>query len=49
MKDASYQEKFPYVLTKQVTLKNVTTASGKTLRVSDNLFEFKDVNVVVKK
>lgn len=48
MKDASYQEKFPYVITKQVTLKNVTTASGKMLRVSDNLFEFKDVNVQVK-
>ncbi|MGF7082053.1 hypothetical protein [Mucilaginibacter sp. UYCu711] len=48
MKDASYQEKFPYVITKQVTLKNVTTTSGKTLRVSDNLFEFKDVTVAVK-
>lgn len=48
MKDASYQEKFPYVITKQVTLKNVTTTSGKTPRVSDNLFEFKDVNVAVK-
>lgn len=49
MKDAAYQEKFPYVITKQVMLKNVTTASGKTLRVSDNLFEFKNVNVEIKR
>jgi hypothetical protein len=48
MKDAAYQEKFPYIITKQVILKNVTTASGKTLRVSDNLFEFENVNVEVK-
>lgn len=45
MIDDSYQEKFPYVKTKEVILKNVTTASGKTLRVSDNLFMFKDVKV----
>lgn len=48
MKDASYQEKFPYVITKQVILKNVTTTSGRTLRISDNLFEFKDVKVEIK-
>ncbi len=43
--DASYQEKFPYVLTKKVILRNITTASGKTLRISDNAFMFRDVNV----
>lgn len=43
--DASYQEKFPYVLPKEVILKNVTTASGKALRVSDNPFMFRTVNV----
>ncbi|PIX45674.1 MAG: hypothetical protein COZ57_14715, partial [Armatimonadetes bacterium CG_4_8_14_3_um_filter_66_20] len=33
--DASYVEKYPYVKTKEVLLKNVTTASGKPLRLSD--------------
>lgn len=45
MTDASYQEKFPYVLTKEVTLKNVTTASGKALRISDNPFMFRTVKI----
>ncbi|HEY3325097.1 MAG TPA: hypothetical protein VGP72_31880 [Planctomycetota bacterium] len=43
--DASYVEKFPYVKTKEVILKKVTTASGKPLRTSDNPFMFKDVVV----
>lgn len=43
--DESYVEKFPYVLTREVVLKNVTTASGKPLRVSDNPFMFRDVKV----
>lgn len=46
MKDNTYQEKFPYVKTKEVILRNITTASGKKLRVSDNPFMFKDVRVV---
>ncbi len=45
-RDASYVEKYPYVKTREVILKNVTTASGKPLRVSDNTFMFKDVKVV---
>lgn len=45
MKDDSYKETFPYVTTKEVILRNVTTASGKAIRVSDNLFMFKDVEV----
>ncbi len=45
MTDNSYQEEFPYVKTKEVILRNVTTASGKSLRVSDNSFMFKDVKV----
>ncbi len=45
MKDPSYKEKFPYVRTKKVVLKNVTTASGKKLRLSDNPFMFKDVQI----
>lgn len=41
----SYKEEYPYVKTREVILKNVTTASGKPLRVSDNSFMFKDVTV----
>ncbi|MGB3588639.1 MAG: hypothetical protein WBA23_18975 [Tunicatimonas sp.] len=46
MTDESYQEQFPYVKTKEVVLKNVTIASGKDLRLSDNPVMFKDVKVV---
>lgn len=46
--DASYVEQFPYVKTKKVLLKNVTTASGKPLRVSDNPFMFNKVKVKVR-
>ncbi|PZR29447.1 MAG: hypothetical protein DI538_23945, partial [Azospira oryzae] len=49
MKDATYQEKFPYIKTKEVILRNVTTSSGKDIRVSDNLFMFRDVKVDQKK
>jgi hypothetical protein len=49
MTDDSYVEKFPYVRTREVILKNVTTASGKTLRLSDNPFMFKDVKVITDK
>jgi len=41
----SYVEKFPYVRTREVILRNVTIASGKPLRLSDNPFMFKDVKV----
>ena len=47
MKNDSYVEKFPYVKTKEVIIKNVTTSSGKSLRVSDNLYMFKDVKVTI--
>ena len=43
--DDSYVEKYPYIKTKEVILKNVTTASGRPLRLSDNPFMFKDVTV----
>ncbi len=46
MTDDSYQEKFPYVKTREVILRNVTTSSGKDLRISDNPFMFKDVKVI---
>ena len=45
MKDESYIEKFPYVKTKEVILKNVTTTSGKALRISDNSFMFRNVKI----
>jgi hypothetical protein len=45
MTDDSYVEKFPYVRTREVVLRNVTIASGKPLRVSDSPFMFKDVKV----
>jgi hypothetical protein len=45
MTDDSYLEKFPYVRTREVILRNVTIASGKTLRISDNPFMFKNVKV----
>lgn len=48
MTDDSYVEEYPYVITKMVILKNVTTASGKPLRISDNEYMFRNVEVVRK-
>lgn len=45
MTDDTYRETYPYVKTKEVILKQVTTASGKAIRISDNPFMFKDVQV----
>ena len=45
MTDATYEEAYPYVKTETVVLKNVTTASDKPLRVSDNAFMFREVKV----
>ncbi|MFO7936791.1 MAG: hypothetical protein R6V06_04195 [Kiritimatiellia bacterium] len=45
-KDDSYKEEYPYVKTKEVILKNVTTVSGKPLRVSDNTYMFRNVKVI---
>ncbi len=46
MTDDSYQEKYPYITTREVVLRNVSTSSGKDLRLSDNPFQFKDVKVI---
>jgi hypothetical protein len=46
MTDETYAEEFPYVKTREVILRNVTTASGKALRVSDNPVMFMDVKVI---
>jgi hypothetical protein len=45
MTGESYQEKFPYIITREVILRNVTTTSGKALRISDNPFMFRNVKV----
>lgn len=45
MTDDSYKEEHPYVLTREVILRNVTTASGMPLRVSNNPFMFRNVKV----
>lgn len=45
MTDDSYVEKFPYIKTKEIVLRNVTTSSGKEVRISDNPYMFKDVKV----
>jgi len=45
MVDETYVEKYPYIITKEVILKNVTAESGKPLRVSDNGYMFKNVTV----
>lgn len=42
---AAYKEKYPYVKTREVLFKGVTTASSKPLRISENPFMFKDVLV----
>jgi hypothetical protein len=46
MLDNSYVEEFPYVTTKQVILKNVTTTSGKDIRLSNNPYMFRNVEVI---
>lgn len=46
MKDETYLEKFPYITTKEVILKNVTIESGLPLRISDNTYMFKDVKII---
>jgi len=43
--DGSYVEEYPYMITKKVILRNVTTSSGKSLRLSDNMYMFRDVKV----
>ncbi|MDQ8197441.1 hypothetical protein QEH56_04740 [Pelagicoccus enzymogenes] len=49
MTDSSYQESYPYVRPKRVLLRDVTTASGQSLRVSENPFPFRKVKVDTRK
>ncbi len=46
--DSTYKETYPYIKTHKVILENVTTASGKKIRVSDNPYMFRDVKVVAE-
>ena len=48
MTDDTYQEKYPYIRTKEVILRNVTTSSGKGLRISNNPYMFRDVKVHIE-
>ena len=48
MTDTAYRQSFPYVITRQVVLRNVTTASGHELRLSDNPVMFEKVSVVIE-
>jgi len=48
LKDPGYVEKYPIVRPREVLLKNVTTASGQPLRLSDNPVLFRDVKVVLE-
>jgi hypothetical protein len=43
--DAQYVEKYPYIKTRTLQLKGVTTRSGQSLSLSDNPFMFKDVDL----
>lgn len=45
MTEETYKEPYPHIPTKKVILKNVTTESGKELRISDNPYLFRDINI----
>lgn len=45
-KSASYKEKYPYIKTKRIILKNIRTESGKPLRLSDDMEKYKDAEVI---
>lgn len=47
MTDGSYKEAFPHIKPKEVILRNVTTKSGKELRLSENPYLFKDVKIKI--
>ncbi len=45
MNDNTYIEKYPYIKTKEVILRNINIFSGKSLKISDNPYMFKDVAI----
>ena len=44
--DETYKSSFCYHVPREVILNNVTTASGKPLRLCDNMFMFRNVNII---
>jgi hypothetical protein len=48
-KNEKYQEKYPYVLTKEVEIKNLTIKSGKPYVIGRNPFMFRNVKIKEKK
>ena len=46
--NAEYVETYPYHITKEVVLKNVTTASGKPFATSSNPWMFRNVKVTIE-
>lgn len=46
MTDESYLEKFPYIKTREVILRNVSTASGLGIRLSNNPYMFREVTLI---
>lgn len=43
--NSDYQEKFPYIITKTVSIRKLKIDSGKTLRLSDNPYLFRNVKI----
>jgi len=42
----AYQEKYPYVITKEIVIKNLKIKNGKQFIVSNNQFMFRNVRIV---
>ena len=47
-KDETHVEKYPYVITEEVVIANLTVKSGKPYRISNNPFMFRNVKVTEK-
>ncbi|NLZ63143.1 MAG: hypothetical protein GX902_04990 [Lentisphaerae bacterium] len=45
-RSAEYKEKYPLAITREVGLRNIRCDSGKPLRLSDNLYMFREVKVI---
>jgi len=43
--DESYRQPYPYVITKEIEIKNLTVKSGKPLIISNNPFMFRNVSI----
>jgi hypothetical protein len=43
-----YKEKYPYAITEEIEIKNLTIKSGKPYIISDNPFMFRNVKITEK-